>query len=299
MNTVVIDPLHKAFSAIGLGCVTFGREIDEKASFGLMDHALERGVTFFDTAASYGDGASELILGAWLAARKAASEQLIIATKVQPPYTREHIMASLDGSRRRLGLDCVDVLYMHRWDDALLTSAVMEALDQLVRGGHVRMLGLSNANTAQLRLLRTRQHDRGLADIRSIQNNRNLAVDEVGQPLTDLCTAEQLALVTYSPLGAGFLTGKYREGLPGQTRFSIVPGHRDVYFHPAVLQRLGLLQALATKTGYSPVQLALAWALHQPGTTSVLVGGRDSKHLDQAFEALSFNDPEILDKLMA
>lgn len=262
---------------IGLGCVTFGREIDEAASFALLDHAFARGVTHFDTAAAYGGGASETILGKWLASRK--PEGITIATKILPPYDRIDITPSL----KRLGVEHIDLLYLHQWHDtALQAGAALEKLP-------VKRFGASNVTLDQLRALGPR--------FRVIQNNHNLAVSDVTEALRDYCAANNIAIVTYSPLGAGFLTGKHQNGVQAGSRFEIVPGHQNVYFHDTAYQRLARLEAIAKRTGQSQAHLALAWALHQPGIDTVLVGGRTPAHLDQAFAALEFDDPALLAEL--
>jgi aryl-alcohol dehydrogenase-like predicted oxidoreductase len=264
-------------SRIGLGCVTFGREIGEAASFALLDHAFARGVTHFDTAAAYGGGASETILGKWLASRK--PEGITVATKILPPYDRIDITPSV----RRLGVDQIDLLYLHQWHDtALQAGAALEKLP-------VKRFGASNVTLDQLRALGTR--------FRVIQNNHNLAVSDVTYTMRDYCATNDIAIVTYSPLGAGFLTGKHQNGVLAGSRFEIVPGHQNVYFHDAAYQRLARLEAVAQRTGHSQALLALAWALHQPGIDTVLVGGRTPAHLNQAFAALAFDDATLLTEL--
>ena len=264
-------------SRIGLGCVTFGREIGEAASFALLDHAFARGVTHFDTAAAYGGGASETILGKWLASRK--PEGITVATKILPPYDRIDITPSV----RRLGVDQIDLLYLHQWHDtALQAGAALEKLP-------VKRFGASNVTLDQLRALGT--------CFRVIQNNHNLAVSDVTYTMRDYCATNDIAIVTYSPLGAGFLTGKHQNGVQAGSRFEIVPGHQNVYFHDAAYQRLARLEAVAQRTGHSQALLALAWALHQPGIDTVLVGGRTPAHLNQAFAALAFDDATLLTEL--
>lgn len=262
---------------IGLGCVTFGREIDEAASFALLDHAFARGVTHFDTAAAYGGGASETILGKWLASRK--PEGITMATKILPPYDRIDITPNL----KRLGVEHIDLLYLHQWHDtALQAGAALEKLP-------VKRFGASNVTLDQLRALGPR--------FRVIQNNHNLAVRDVSEALRDYCAANDIVIVTYSPLGAGFLTGKHQNGVQAGSRFEIIPGHQQVYFHDAAYQRLARLETIAKRSGHSQAHLALAWALHQSGIDTVLVGGRTPAHLDQAFAALEFDDPALLAEL--
>lgn len=262
---------------IGLGCVTLGREIGEADSFALLDHALARGITHFDTAAAYGGGASETILGKWLASRKPAG--ITIATKILPPYDRIDITPSL----QRLGVEQIDLLYLHQWHDtALQAGAALEKLP-------VKRFGASNVTLDQLRTLGPR--------FSVIQNNHNLAVSDVTAALRDYCAANDIAIVTYSPLGAGFLTGKHQNGVQAGSRFEIIPGHQQIYFNEEAWRRLARLDAVAKRTGHSPAHLALAWALHQPGIACTLIGGRTPAHLDQAFAALELDDAVLLSEL--
>ncbi len=277
MTTPAVTPTRLHVSRIGLGCVTLGREIDEAASFTLLDHALARGITHFDTAAAYGGGASESILGKWLSSRKPAN--ITIATKILPPYDRIDLTPSL----QRLGVDHIDLLYLHQWhDSALQAGATLEKLP-------VRRFGASNVTFDQLRALGAR--------FSVIQNNHNLAVSDVTAALRDNCAAQEIAIVTYSPLGAGFLTGKHQNGVQPGSRFEIIPGHQQIYFHKDAWRRLARLEAVARRNGHSPAHLALAWALHQPGIACTLIGGRTPAHIDQAFTALDFKDEAVLSEL--
>ncbi|MCB1276586.1 aldo/keto reductase [Prosthecobacter sp.] len=271
----------KGRSQIGLGCVTFGREIGESASFALLDHALAQGVRHFDTAAAYGQGASETIVGRWLASRK--PEGVTVATKVLPPYDRIDIRGSL----QRLSVEQIDLLYLHQWHETALQAGT--ALDELVRSGQVKALGVCNVTLDQLKAAGPRYS--------FVQNNHNLAVSDVSEAMRDYCAANDIDIVTYSPLGAGFLTSKHQDGVKAGSRFDLVPGHQDVYFHESAYRRLAKLEAVAGRTGHSQAHLALAWALHQTGIATVLVGGRTPAHLDQAFDALAFNDPALFAEL--
>ena len=277
MNSIDTTPVTLPHCRIGLGCVTFGREIDEAASFALLDHAYAKGVRHFDTAAAYGGGASETILGKWLASRK--PEGITIATKILPPYDR----IDIEGSLHRLGVDQIDLLYLHQWHETALQ------LDSALDGLPVKRFGASNFTAAQLRAVDV--------PFRVIQNNHNLAVSDLTDDLRTHCTEHEIAIITYSPLGAGFLTSKHQNGVEAGSRFDIIPGHQRVYFHAAAYQRLATLEAIAKRTSHSQAHLALAWALHKPGIDTVLVGGRTPAHLDQAFAALAFDDSALFSEL--
>lgn len=295
MPTSVISTAALPVSRIGLGCVTFGREIDEAAAHALLDHAVSRGIIFFDTAAAYSQGLSEAIIGRWLASRRPALGSITIATKVLPPYEPEHLSRALDESSQRLGLVTIDLLYLHRWDATGESPAALAALDRFVRTNRVRALGVSNYHRQQLETALRLQ--RGLTRFSVVQNNHNLAVSDAGPEFRQFCAEQQIDIVTYSPLGAGFLTGKHQRGVQPGSRFDLVPGHQDVYFHDEARQRLARLEQAAARTGHPQAHLALAWALHQPGIASTLVGGRVPAHLEQALAAQQFDDPALFAEL--
>lgn len=282
------SPLPPApdFGRLGLGGVTFGREIDEAAAFALMDHAVHRGIRLFDTAAAYGAGASERIVGRWFAARRPAPGAVLVATKLLPPYTPAQLEAGLAASRQRLAPAPIAVLYLHRWDESAAAPETLATLHRFVAQGEVARLGASNFTAAQLERTLALQSAAGLAPFRVLQNNHNFAVRDVDPALRRLCASAGLALVTYSPLGAGFLTGKHRAGVVPGSRFDVIPGHQRIYFTETARTRLACLEAVARRTGHAPAHLALAWALRQPGPATVLVGGRRPAHLDQALAAL-------------
>ena len=299
MSTFHLHPSLPPISPICLGGSTFGREIPQDACFALMDGAVERGITLIDTAAMYGAGVSEKIVGAWLASRRPAPGSLNIATKIYPPFTAAAIDSAVAGCAQRLGVETIDLLYFHKWDAGAETAEALRALDGLVRSGRVRALGVSYFTAAQLRFVLTVQAQLGLTPFRALQNVNNLAVHEVDAALTALCAAHGVAIITYSPIGAGYLTGKHRGGVAPGSRFDVAPGHQPIYFKPGPERRLAKLAAVAERTGKTMAHLALAWAMHRPGVTSVLVGGRTPVHLDQAFTALAHNDPALFAELEA
>ena len=293
----ILYPGGPALGPISLGGATFGREIDEAAAFALMDHGAALGITLLDTAATYSDGVSERIIGAWRVSRRIGSDTLGVETKIYPPFTPGAIDTAVTASARRLGVDSIDLLYLHRWHETASTVSALTALDGLIRDGRVRALGVSNFNAAQLRAILARQQELGLHRVRAIQNNNNLAVRDVDPSLQELCAAGQVAILTYSPLGAGFLTGKHQRGVEPGSRFAVSPAHQDVYFHPVAQGRLARLFAVSARTGLPAAHLALAWALHRPYTASVVIGGRIPAHLDQACAALQLNAPAIFAEL--
>ena len=280
---------------IGLGCVTFGREIDEPTSFELLDHAFERGITFFDTAAAYADGSSETIIGNWLASRKPDLDRLRIATKFQPPFTPDRVSDIVNESLSRLGVSALDLLYLHQWDESANDAGFLTALDRVVSDGRVKALGVSNYNQKQLEDVLALQDQHGLKRFTVLQNNFNYAVRDIDSEFFQLCKYQEIDVVTYSPLGAGFLTGKHRNGVEPGSRFDLIPGHQDVYFHQVSEDRLSRLEALAKESGHSQAHLAMSWATHQSGVNTVLIGARTTAHIDQALAARQFDSTTLFE----
>jgi aryl-alcohol dehydrogenase-like predicted oxidoreductase len=293
------DASFPALSRLSLGCATFGREIDQEAAHGLMDEALARGLTHFDTAAGYSAGVSEAIVGAWLASRRPPAGSVSVATKIRPPYTPQAMENAVAASAKRLGVSTIDLLYLHLWDPSVETPAALAMLDQLVQTGRVQALGASNFTASQLGSALASQSFRGLIPFHFVQNNHNLAVRGIDELMLAQCRAHNVAIVTYSPLGAGFLTGKHRAGVQPGSRFAIMPAHQEIYSKPFAKRQLERLAELSDRTGQSMTHLALVWALHQPEVTSTLIGGRAAWHIDQALAALSITDPELLGALAA
>ncbi len=275
-------------SSIGMGCVTFGREIDKTTSFQVLDRAFERGINLYDTAEAYSQGGSESVFGEWIADRN-VRDQIVVATKVSGTLTRNRILTSVDESLKRLKIDCIDLFQLHVWDDETPVEETLAALNTLVEADKVRYIGCSNWQAWQLAKSLLYCQQEGLVRMNSVQPPYNLVEREIEADLLPLCADQSIGVISYSPLAAGFLTGKYPRGqeVPKGTRFDVIPGHQPIYFTDhgyAVLERL----AHASKeTGHSMVQLALSWTLHRPDVTSVLIGARNPSQVDQAFHAAS------------
>lgn len=284
-------------SRLGLGCVTFGREIDRDTSFMLLDHAYSRGITSFDTAAVYGDGSSERIIGQWLAQRALSENSISIATKIVPPYDPLHIKISVEQCLRSMGIETIDILYLHRWDAKVKDYETWLELADLVSEGKVKKLGVSNFNAMQLDDTVNLLKELGGVSLSYIQNNNSLAVSDLSDEMKKICNETNISIITYSPLGAGFLTGKHLYEVQKYSRFAVMPAHQEIYFNEHSQKRLERLMRIADRTGHSPAYLAMAWATHQPDVHSVLVGGRSIAHLDLAFEAGKFYSSEIFAEL--
>jgi 1-deoxyxylulose-5-phosphate synthase len=282
-------------SRIGLGCVTFGREIDEAISFAVMDHALECGITFFDTAEAYAKGRSEEVVGNWLAARGNRA-RVVLATKVAKGLTRDRVITSCEASLRRLRTDYIDLFQVHHFDAEVPQEEALAGLDTLVKQGKVRALGCSNYAAWQLCRALWKQEVNGWPRFDSTQECYNLTIRTIEKEMLPLARDQQIGILGYSPLGAGFLTGKYGRDrvIPPGTRFDVVPGHSDPYFLDESFRLVDRLRAKSAATGISMVHLALAWVLRQPAITSMLVGARQPGHVDQALEAAALEVPASL-----
>lgn len=300
-------------SRIGLGCVTFGREIDEQASFDILDRALDAGINFLDTAEAYGGGqarkyrreqlgvddvreasaemhSSELILGRWLARRRGDRHRVIVQSKMLPPLTPQRIAQSIDASLERLQVDVIDFYLAHAFDPTTPLEQTLEGLSQAQRAGKIRFTGCSNFSAVQLRQALDASAATGGARLDVIQSNYNLAVRDIEKDLLPLCRRQGVGVQTYSPLGAGFLTGKYRAGtdashLPQGTRFHVAPGHMDIYFHPEKFEVVERLRGLSQRTGEPMTKLAMAWVLANDSVDTMLIGARTPDHVRAALEA--------------
>lgn len=296
---------------VGLGCATFGREIDEAQAFRIMDQALERGITLFDTAEAYGGGqarlyrknqfgvederevsgemhSSEKIIGRWLRARN-ARKHIVLLTKVTVDFRPEHVRTALAASLERLQTDVIDLYLYHQFDAKTPLAEAAAAADEGVRGGLVRAAGCSNYSGAQLEAALNESRSRELARFEVIESNYNLAVRDIESDLLPLTRRESVGVLSYSPLGAGFLTGKYtpdRGAFPKGTRFDVIPGHADVYFNERNFRVVENLRELAERTGIPAERLAMAWVFQNAGIDVVLVGARTAAHLDNAIAAV-------------
>lgn len=316
------NPIGKSsltLSAIGLGCATFGREIDEATSIDLLDYALDKGIQFLDTAEIYGGGnaqayrrenlkvddvrevsgemhSSELILGRWLKSR-GVRDQVTLCTKVSTGNSPENIARAVQDSLNRLQVDAIDLYMVHLYDPKVPFPEVLEALNREIEAGRVKTLGCSNHTADQVRECLKICRDRGWARFEAIENIYNLVHAEVETDLLPLCREEDLSFIGYSPLGAGFLTGKYtpdRNQLPAGTRFDVIPGHCDVYFSEEGFRLVEKLKAMSEETGYSMAYLAGTWANRNPAITCMLFGARKRSHIDNALACLEQAQKEDL-----
>lgn len=283
-------------SKIGLGCVTFGREIDESQSFAIMDYAAEHGISVFDTAEAYGGGASEKIIGNWLRSRGMAG-RIAVVTKVFKKLTKERIREAVSGSRDRLGLDTIDAYLLHFFDETTPLEESLEGLAMAAENGSIRVAGCSNFTAEQLNRALDLSEQKGLIRLRMIQPAYNLAARDIEDGMLKDAAERDVAVMTYSPLGAGFLSGKYsadRETIPKGSRFDVIPGHQDIYFKPENFRIVEKLRAKSEATGLSMSRLAMGWVMANPQISTVLVGARSVEQVAAAVEVLNDSLPAEL-----
>lgn len=293
-----------AVSALALGTMTFGAETDEAGSHAQLDRFVEAGGTLVDTADVYAGGASETIIGRWLAQRPSETrDRVVIATKGRFPtsdepngvgLSRRHLRRALDASLRRLGVDCVDLYQVHAFDALTPLEETLGCLDDLVRAGKIHYFGLSNFTGWQLQRAVDLAEHRHLSPPVTLQPQYSLLVREVEWELVPACLASGIGILPWSPLGGGWLTGKYsREEVPtGATRLGENPERGMEAYGPRAREErtwrvIDAVRDVATGRGSSLSQVALAWLMARPAVTSVILGART---LDQLADNLGAAD---------
>jgi aryl-alcohol dehydrogenase-like predicted oxidoreductase len=286
-----------AVSTLALGTMTFGRETEEAPAHQQLDRFLDVGGTLVDTADVYSSGASEEIIGRWLAKQPTGvRERVVLATKGRFPMgegpngvglSRRHLADALDGSLRRLGVERVDLYQLHAHDSWTPIEETLRFLDDAVRAGKIHYVGLSNFLGYQLQRAVDIAEHRGLTVPVTLQPQYNLLVREIEWEIVPAAAANGLGLLPWSPLGGGWLTGKYRqdERPEGATRLGENPERgMEAYGRRSTAQRtwdvVEAVRAVAEGRGCSMAQVALAWLVDRPTVTSVILGARTLEQLD-------------------
>lgn len=305
-------------SALALGSMTFGgigafRKIGalgQREADALVGRALEAGINFFDTADSYSAGFAEQLLGRALGARR---QKILLATKVggrvsadpgAAGLSRRHILEACHDSLDRLGTDYIDLYQVHYFDPATPLEETLQALDELVDQGKVRFIGCSNFAAWQLMKALAMAEKHGWHQFVSLQAYYSLIARELENELVPLCLDQGLGIVVWSPLAGGFLSGKYRRGLPAPagTRLSNSQGGfleqdeaRGFRGNFAVIEEL---ERIAAEHQATMAQAALNYLLGKPGVTSVILGARTPEQLSDNLRAIHWHmTPEEVDRL--
>jgi aryl-alcohol dehydrogenase-like predicted oxidoreductase len=262
--------------------------LGKEESLALVAAALDAGVNFIDTADVYSEGESERLVGNALAALNRPREQIVVATKVrgrvgpglnQVGLSRAHILASIDGSLQRLGLDHVDLYQIHGFDPVTPIEETLRALDDVVRAGKARYLGFSNLPAWVAAKAITFAEQNGLARFQSAQVYYSLVGRDIEREIAPLCQAEGIAILPWSPLAGGILSGKFDPDKKGPA-----DARRATFdFPPVNMERLprvlGALRKVAGESGASVPRVSLAWQLTKPFVTSIIIGAKKAEQL--------------------
>lgn len=292
---------------LALGAMTFGAETPEAEAHRQLDVFVERGGTLIDTADAYGAGESESIIGRWLATRS-QRDDLIIATKGRfnpppgsPGASRRSLVRSVDASLRRLGVDHLDVYFVHGWDEQTPIAETLDALSSMVRAGKIHQLGWSNTTAWQLQRIVTTARLGGYVVPTVFQPQYNLLDRHIEWEVLPCCLEEDIAVTPWSPLGGGWLTGKYqRDNTPsGSTRLGDDPTRGVEAYDTRNTDRtweiLDVVERIAANNEVPPGHVALAWLRTRPGVVSILLGARTVEQLISNLDAAGFmlTDPEL------
>ncbi|AUV01843.1 aldo/keto reductase [Phytobacter ursingii] len=291
-------------SELCLGTMTFGGEggmwgkigqLDQAQADKLVGSALDAGINFIDTANVYSEGRSEQITGQALKNLKVPRENVVVATKVfgetgtagvnSRGSSRYHIIGSVKESLRRMQLDHIDLYQLHGFDPATPMEEMLYALDNLVQHGHVRYIGVSNWAAWQIAKALGISERLGLARFASLQAYYTIAGRDLERELAPMLQSENVGLMVWSPLAGGLLSGKYSrdgKGEEGSRRleFDFPPVNKDRAF-----DCIDVMRVIAEAKGVSVAQIALAWLLHQPVVSSVIIGAKRPDQLDDNIAA--------------
>lgn len=298
-----------AVSRLGLGTLTWGTDTDEHEANDQLRAFVDAGGTLVDTAAGYGDGASEALIGKLLRST-VDRDDVVIATKAgidrrsgerRVDVSRKGLLRSLDGSLQRLGADHVDLWQLHTWSDDVPVDETLSALDFAVSSGRARYVGISNYAGWQTALAATHQQEAaGRTRIASTQVEYSLLQRGIEREVAPAAEALGIGLMPWAPLGRGVLSGKYRSGIPSDSRgaSSVFGRYVGEHLTPRAGQIVEAVVRAAEGLELSPVQVALAWVRDQPGVVAPIVGARTTSQLLGCLGVEQHTLPtEILDAL--
>jgi aryl-alcohol dehydrogenase-like predicted oxidoreductase len=287
-------------SRVCLGMMSFGAHAErpwalpEAEAEPIIRRAVEGGITFFDTADVYNGGESEVITGRVLS-KLLSREELVIATKVHGRtmpgengrgLSRKHVLASIDASLQRLGLDYVDLYQIHRWDPLTPIAETMDALHDVVKAGKARYIGASSMYAWQFAKAQAAADRAGTTRFVSMQNHYNLVYREEEREMIPQCIDQGVAVLPWSPLARGLLAGtRTREGEKLTVRAGTDPFGDSLYDPSVDFAVVDRATEGAAARGVPSAQVALAWLLQRPGVTAPIVGASKAAHVDDALAA--------------
>ena len=303
-STVSLGSTGVRISPICLGMMTYGAKswrewvLEEDDARPFVKRAVEAGINFFDTADVYSLGESERITGKLLREFQPRREELVIATKVFNPMSdcpndrglsRKHIMASIDASLKRLGVDYVDLYQIHRFDKNTPIEETCEALSDVVKAGKALYLGASSMYAWQFQKMLQFQSTNGLARFVTMQNHYNLVYREEEREMIPLCLDQKIGCIPWSPLARGFLTGSRKRG-DGKTETLRARtddfGH-GLYYRETDFDIVDRVLEIAAQRDVKPAQIALAWVMSKPGVSAPIIGASKLYQLEDALQAMT------------
>lgn len=294
-----------SLSRLGLGTMTWGRDTDEIEAADQCRAYLEAGGNFIDTAATYGDGDSERVIGGLIGTLFDRND-VVIATKAGLNFSngartidasRHNLIADLDKSLARLGTDYVDVWQVHAWDDSTPLDDTLSALDYAYTTGRARYVGISNYSGWQIARAATKQQSNSMkAPLTTVQNEYSLLNRDVEIEVLDAAQECGLGFLAWAPLARGVLTGKYRKGVPSDSRGAAphFAKHIEPYLDSRSSRIVEAVAVAAEGLGYSPLEVALAWVRDAPGVTTSLIGARTGAQLRGVLKSEEISLPEIV-----
>lgn len=289
-------------SSLGFGTMTFGKEADEETSIKMFHRCCDAGINIFDTANTYGedrDGGSEKILGKLISDCR---DEVVITTKVGTTrwgkpndggLSRRYIMVEVEKSLKRLKTDRIDLYFLHKLDPKTPIEETLRALDDLQRQGKILYPGVSNAAAWQIATALGISAKEGLAPFTCIEPMYNLVKRQVEVEILPLAQAENLGVITYSPLGAGLLTGKYNgKNKVNSGRINTSERYKKRYSDESFFQIANAFVEHAKTRGVNPAALAVAWVMSHPAVSAPLIGARNMEQLEGSLAALDINMTE-------
>jgi aryl-alcohol dehydrogenase (NADP+) len=302
MEQVRLGKTGLKVSRLCLGCMTYGSPmwrtwvLDREQSKPFFQSAIEKGITFFDTANVYSVGASEEVTGHWLREFSPNREEIVVATKVNGPMgkgpnekglSRKSIMAQIDASLKRLGMDYVDLYQIHRFDYETPIEETLEALNDVVKAGKARYIGASSMYAWQFARMLAASEANGWVRFVSMQPQYNLVYREEEREMLPLCRAEGIGVIPWSPLARGYLAGGRAAPKEGATeRAQTDEFSPRLYYTEADQQVVDTVGEIAKEKGLSNMQVALAWVLRNKAITAPIVGASKLGHIEDAVSAL-------------
>jgi aryl-alcohol dehydrogenase-like predicted oxidoreductase len=294
-----------ALSRLGLGTMTWGRDTDEIEAADQCRAYLDAGGNFLDTAATYGDGDSERVIGG-LIGTLFPRDEVVIATKAGISFSegirkvdasRHSLIADLDRSLNRLGTDFVDIWQVHNWDELTPLDDTLSALDYAYTTGRARYVGISNFTGWQLARAATKQQSNSMkSPLTTVQSEYSLLNRSAEYELIDASLECGLGFLAWAPLARGVLTGKYRKGIPSDSRGAAphFAKHIEPYLDARSMKIVEAVAVAAEGLGFSPLEVALAWVRDAPGVTSALIGARTGAQLRGVLKSEEISLPDIV-----